>query len=220
MAEIKAVIWDMDGVIADSGPYHLAAWQEIFAKKGVKFTAADFKHSFGLRNDDIIRNTLGKDISQAEVDAIAGEKEITFRRLAGDKIKPIPGALELLRLLKDNGFSMAIASSTPAENIELVTGTLGIAGSFKALVTGHDVTEGKPSPRVFLLAAQRLGVEPANCLVIEDAVAGVTAARRAGMACLAVTNTHSRQKLAEANLVVDSLEKVTIEDIKGLGHSP
>ena len=220
MAEIKAVIWDMDGVIADSGPYHLAAWQEIFAKKGVKFTAADFKHSFGLRNDDIIRNTLGKDISQAEVDAIAGEKEITFRRLAGDKIKPIPGALELLRLLKDNGFSMAIASSTPVENIELVTGTLGIADSFQALVTGHDVTEGKPNPRVFLLAAGKLGVKPANCLVIEDAVAGVTAARRAGMACLAVTNTHSRQKLAEADLVVDSLEKVTIEDIKGLGHSP
>ena len=218
MAEIKAVIWDMDGVIADSGPYHLAAWQEIFGQKVVKFTAADFKHSFGLRNDDIIRNTLGKDISQAEVDAIAGEKEITFRRLAGDKIKPIPGALELLRLLKDNGFSMAIASSTPAENIELVTGTLGIADSFQALVTGHDVTEGKPSPRVFLLAAQRLGVEPANCLVIEDAVAGVTAARRAGMACLAVTNTHSRQKLSQADLVVDSLEKVTIDDIKGLGN--
>ena len=151
----------------------------------------------------------------AEVDAIAEEKEMTFRRLAGDKIKPLPGALELLKLLKDNGFSMAIASSTPAENIELVTGTLGIADCFQALVTGHDVTEGKPSPRVFLLAAQRLGVEPANCLVIEDAVAGVTAARRAGMACLAVTNTHSRQKLSEANLIVDSLEKVTIDDIKG-----
>ena len=219
MAEIKAVIWDMDGVIADSGPYHLAAWQEIFGERGVKFTAVDFNHCFGLRNDDIIRNTLGKDISQAEVDAIAREKEITFRRLAGDKIKPLPGALELLRLLKDNGFSMAIASSTPAENIELVTGTLGIAGFFQALVTGHDVTEGKPSPRVFLLAAQRLGVEPANCLVIEDAVAGVTAARRAGMACLAVTNTHPGQKLSQADLVVDSLEKVTLDDIKKLGHS-
>ncbi len=218
MAEIKAVIWDMDGVIADSGPYHLAAWQEIFSKRGVKFTAEDFKHSFGLRNDNIIRNTLGKEITQAEVNATAGEKEETFRRIAGRKIKPLPGALELLRLIKKQGFSMAIASSAPVENIELVTGTLGIADCFQEVVTGHDVTEGKPNPRVFLLAAQRLGVEPANCLVIEDAVAGVTAAKRAGMYCLAVANNHSRQKLAEADLIVDTLEAVTIDDIKRLGH--
>lgn len=217
MAEIKAVIWDMDGVIADSGPYHLAAWQEILGKRGVKFTAGDFKHSFGLRNDNIIRNTLGK-ISQAEVDAIAREKEATFRRLAGRKIKPLPGALELLRTLKKEGFRMAIASSTSSENIELVTDTLGTADCFQAVVTGHDVTEGKPNPQVFLLAARRLGVEPTNCLVIEDAVVGVTAAKRAGMYCLAVTNTHPRQKLKEADLIVDSLEKVTIDDIKRLGH--
>lgn len=217
MAEIKAVIWDMDGVIADSGPYHLAAWQEILGKRGVKFTAGDFKHSFGLRNDNIIRNTLGK-ISQAEVDTIAREKEATFRRLAGRKIKPLPGALELLRTLKKEGFRMAIASSTSSENIELVTDTLGTADCFQAVVTGHDVTEGKPNPQVFLLAARRLGVEPTNCLVIEDAVVGVTAAKRAGMYCLAVTNTHPRQKLKEADLIVDSLEKVTIDDIKRLGH--
>jgi beta-phosphoglucomutase family hydrolase len=219
MAEIGAVIWDMDGVIADSGPYHLAAWQEIFGRRGVKFTAGDFKHSFGLRNDNIIRNTLGKGITQKEVDVIAGEKEETFRRLARGRIKPLPGALELLRSLKKEGFRMAIASSTPAENIELVTGTLDIAGCFQVIVNGHDVTRGKPDPQVFLLAAQRLGVKPENCLVIEDAVAGVTAAKRAGMYCLAVTNTHSRQKLKEADLIVDTLEKVTIKDIENLGHS-
>jgi beta-phosphoglucomutase family hydrolase len=218
MAEIRAVIWDMDGVIADSGPYHLAAWQEIFGPRGVKFTAGDFEHSFGLRNDNIIRNTLGKGITQAEVDNIAGEKEVTFRRLARGRIKPLPGALELLKSLQKEGLRMAIASSTPAENIELVTGTLGIAGYFQVIVNGHEVSEGKPSPKVFLLAAQRLGVKPANCLVIEDAVAGVAAAKRAGMYCLAVTNTHSRRKLAEADLIVDSLEKVTIKDIKGMGH--
>jgi beta-phosphoglucomutase family hydrolase len=218
MAGIEAVLWDMDGVIADSGPYHLAAWQEIFGQRGVKFTAEDFKHSFGLRNDSIIRNTLGKDLAQAKIYAIAQEKEVTFRRLAGGRIKPLPGALELIESLRNNGFRMAIASSAPMENIELVTGTLGIAGCFQALVTGHDVTEGKPSPQVFLLAAQRLGVNPANCLVIEDAVAGVTASKRAGMYCLAVTNTYTRQELAEADLIVDSLEKVTIDDIKKLGH--
>jgi beta-phosphoglucomutase family hydrolase len=216
MAEIRAVLWDMDGVIADSGPYHLAAWQEIFGPRGVKFTAGDFKHSFGLRNDNIIRNTLGEGVTQEEVDAIAGAKEEAFRRLARGKIKALPGALELFKLLKREGFSMAIASSTPAENIELVTGSLGIAGYFQVIVNGHEVTRGKPDPQVFLLAAQRLGVKPANCLVIEDAVAGVAAAKKAGMYCLAVANTHSRQELKEADLIVDTLEKVTINDIKGL----
>lgn len=218
MAQIKAVLWDMDGVIADSGPYHLAAWQEIFGKRGVKYTAEDFKQIFGLRNDKIIRKTLGEELTKAEVRAIATEKEETFRRMAGRKIKPLPGALELLKLTKQQGFSMAIASSAPTENIELVTGTLGIAGYFQALVTGHDVTEGKPNPRVFLLAAQRLGVNPANCLVIEDAIAGVAAAKSAGMYCLAVANNHSRQSLAKADLVVDTLETVTLDNIKGLEH--
>ena len=220
MAEIKAVIWDMDGVIADSGPYHLSAWQEIFGKRGVKFTTEDFSHSFGLRNDNIIRNILGGKITQAEIDAIAREKEVAFRRLAGRKIKPLPGAIELIKSLKKQGFRMAIASSTTMENIQLITGTLGIDSCFQALVTGHDVTEGKPSPQVFLLAAQRLGVKPGNCVVIEDAVAGVAAAKKAGMACLAVTNTHPGQRLKEADLIVDTLEAVTIDDIKGLGHSP
>ena len=218
MAEIRAVIWDMDGVIADSGPYHLVAWQETLGKRGVKLTADDFRHSFGLRNDNIIRNILGKDISQGEVDAIATEKEAAFRRLAGGRIKALPGAFDLLKLLKDSGFGLAIASSTPAENIDMVTATLGIADYFQAIVTGHDVTEGKPHPQVFLLAARRLGVKPENCLVIEDAVAGVTAAKRAGMACLAVVNTHPRQNLSRADLVVASLEEVTLEDIGKLGH--
>jgi beta-phosphoglucomutase family hydrolase len=218
VAEIRAVIWDMDGVIADSGPHHLAAWQEIFSRRGVNFTSQDFKQSFGMRNDNIIRNTLGEKMPQAEVDAIAREKEETFRRIARGKIKPLPGALELIRTLKNKGFRMAIASSTPAENIELVTGTLGIADCFQAVVTGQDVTQGKPHPQAFLSAAQRLGVKPENCLVIEDAVAGVTAAKRAGMYCLAVTSTHPRQKLKQADLVVDTLEEVTIKDIEGLGH--
>jgi len=220
MPEIEAVIWDMDGVIADTAPYHLSAWQEIFGKREVKFTAEDFRHSFGRRNDTIIRKTLGEQTAQDEIEAIAREKEETFRRIIGQKIRPLPGAVELLQSLKQNGVKMALASSTPIENIRLITGSLGIANCFQAIVTGHEVTEGKPSPEVFLLAAQRLGVEPGNCVVIEDAVAGVTAAKRAGMHCVAVTSTHSRQSLKEADLIVDTLEGVSIMDIEGLVRPP
>jgi beta-phosphoglucomutase family hydrolase len=218
MAELKAkaIIWDMDGVIADTAPYHLSAWQEIFRKRGIKFTKEDFLRNFGQKNDTIIRDTLGEQIAQDEIDSIAREKEETFRRLGGQKIKPFPGAVELIKSLKTHGFKMAIASSTPMENIRLITGSLGIDNCFQSIVTGQDVTEGKPSPQSFLLAAQRLRVEPKNCVVIEDSVAGVAAAKRAGMRCLAITNTHPRERLAKADLIVDTLEAVTVNDLEKL----
>jgi len=220
MAEDEAVIWDMDGVIADTAPYHFSAWQEVFQKREVNYTEEDFRHSFGLRNDTIIRNILGEQTAQGEIEAIAREKEETFRSMIGQKIKPLPGAVELIKSLRENRFKMAIASSTPMENIQLITGGLGIDNYFQSIVTGQDVTEGKPSPQGFLLAAQRLGVEPRNCIVIEDAVAGVTAAKRAGMHCLAITNTHPRQSLKEADLIIDTLKAVSINDIEGLLHPP
>jgi len=216
MPEIAAVIWDMDGVLADTAPHHLRAWQETFAKRGIKFTEADFKRGFGIRNDAIIKNTLGEQTTKAEIEAIAKEKEATFRRIIGKDVKPLPGALELLKALDERGIRMAIASSTTIENIHLIIGSLGIADYFKAVITGHDVTEGKPSPQVFLLAAQKLGAEPKNCIVVEDAVAGVKAAKSAGMYCVAVSNTHPKEKLNEADLIVASLEMVTVKDLEKL----
>ena len=216
MPEIAAVIWDMDGVLADTATHHLLAWQETFAKRGINFTEADFKRGFGIRNDAIIKNTLGEQTTEAEIETIAREKEATFRRIIGKDVKPLPGALELLQALYDQGIRMAIASSTTIENIRLIIGSLGIKKYFKAVVTGHDVTEGKPSPQVFLLAAKRLGAEPKNCIVFEDAVAGVKAAKSAGMYCVAVANTHPRESLREADLVVETLEMVTVKDLEKL----
>ena len=212
----KAVIWDMDGVIADTALYHFKAWQEVFQRRGVNFTQDDFRRNFGQRNDTIIRNTLGEQISQSEIDAIAREKEKTFRQVIGQNIKPLPGAVKMLKSLREHGFKMALASSAPIENIRLVTRGLGIDDYFHSIVTGRDVAEGKPSPQGFLLAAQKLGVEPRDCIVIEDAIAGVAAAKRAGMKCIAVTNTHPRESLAEADLTVDTLEEVTVDDLEEL----
>lgn len=216
MPEIRAVIWDMDGVLADTAPYHLSAWQETFRKRGVKFTADDFQYTFGRRNDSIISHILGQPATPEEIEAIAREKEATFRRMIGQNIKALPGVVKLLQSLQEHGVKMAIASSTPMENIQLITATLGIADYFRAIVTGQDVTEGKPSPQSFLLAAKRLGVKPGDCVVIEDAVAGVTAAKRAGMACIAVTTTHPEESLGEADLIVDTLEAVTVSDLERL----
>jgi len=131
-------------------------------------------------------------------------------------IKPLPGAIELMKSLRENGFAVALASSAPIENIRLVMRELGIEDSFHAIVSGREVKEGKPSPQGFLLAAEKLGVEPKDCIVIEDAVAGVTAAKKAGMRCIAVTNTHPRESLMEADLVVSTLETVSVSDLERL----
>jgi len=220
MPEIAAVIWDMDGVLADTAPHHLLAWRETFAKRGIKFTEEDFMRGFGIRNDAIIRNVLGEQTTPEEIEAIAREKEATFRRIIGKDIKPLPGALDLLKALDENGIKMAIASSTVIENIHLIISSLGIEKYFEVIITGHDVTEGKPNPQVFLFAARRLGAEPKNCIVVEDAVAGVKAAKRAGMYCVAITSTHPREKLKEADLIVDTLEAVTVKDLERLIRSP
>jgi beta-phosphoglucomutase family hydrolase len=219
MPELEAVIWDMDGVLADTAPHHFRAWRETFAKRGISFTEADFMRGFGVRNNVIIRNVLGEKTTDAEIETIAREKEATFRRIIGKDIKPLPGVLELLGQLYDRGFKMAIASSTVIENIRLIAGSLGIEKYFEAIITGHDVTKGKPDPQVFLKAAQRLGVSPANSIVFEDAVAGIKAAKRAGMHCVAITSTHSREKLAEADLVVDTPAEVSVKDLEKLVRS-
>ena len=206
----------MDGVIADTALYHLKAWQEVFRERGVNFTEEDFRHTFGQRNDTIITSTLGEEISRHEMDAIASKKEESFRRRIKKKLKPLPGVIELMESLKKRRFQMALASSAPIENIQMVIETLGINDYFQSIICDRDVTEGKPSPQVFLLAAERLGVEPEDCIVIEDAVAGVTAAKRAGMYCLALASTHPRHSLTEADRVVDTLEAVSANDVESL----
>ena len=204
----------MDGVIVDSAPYHFKAWQETFQKRAVKFTEEDFKRNFGQRNDTITRRTLGESVSLSEVDVIASEKEESYRQKVAQNIKALPGAIELIKLLAKSGVKMAIASSAPMENIRLIVKGLGIEDYFQAIVWGREVAEGKPSPQVFLLAAEKLGLDPHNCLVVEDAVAGVAAAKRAGMKCLAVTNTHPATSLKEADLIVDTLVGIGADNLK------
>ena len=212
----KAVIWDMDGVIADTARSHFLSWQFAFSKRNIPFTEEDFKHHFGQRNDTIIRDVAGSAIPDQELQAIAQDKEEYFRTNLGRNLKPFPGVINLLATLKENQILSAVASSAPLENIRLILTTLNISEYFQAIVHGQEVEQGKPSPQIFLLAAKKLGTKPANCIVIEDSIAGVMAAKNAGMHCIAVTNTHPAYRLAQADLVVDSLEKVDMVTLNRL----
>jgi len=210
----------MDGTIVNSLPFHKIAWQETFTKRGKDFTDADFKWANGRRNEEIIPHFLAVKMSLKEVNVIADEKEATFRRLVKGSIKALPGVIELIKALAAAKYQLAVVSSTPEENIELITKTLGIKKYFSLFVNGDDVREGKPSPQCFLLGAEKLGIEAGNCVVMEDAVVGVRAAKRAGMYCIAVANTCLWEDIAEADIVVDSLTEINAKTIEELLSSP
>ncbi|MGA8848258.1 MAG: HAD-IA family hydrolase [Dehalococcoidia bacterium] len=206
----KTILWDMDGVIADSYSFHLVAWQETFAKRRIKFTKEDFTKLFGTRNDFIARSVMGRELPERDAKIVVQEKEETFRRKATGNIKPLPGAVGLLNALKKGSFKLGLASSAPKENIDLVLSELNLSGIFDCVVFGQEVSESKPSPQIYLLAAKKLKVATNDCVVIEDSPMGVKAAKTAGMKCLAITNTHPREEFEEADKVVDSLENVDL----------
>lgn len=212
----RAVIWDMDGVIVDSLPYHSRAWIHTLECRGVCMTEEEYKTFFGLRNDSLIRKKLGEDISEDAINEIAREKEEYYHTLIEGNLKPLPGAVELIKALPDHGFHSAIASSAPKETIERLLRKLGVWQYISVDVAGKEVTEGKPSPQIYLLAAEKLGAAPRDCVVIEDAIAGIEGAKAAGMKCLAVATTHPPEKLFGADMVVETLEAVSVSDIEKL----
>lgn len=218
-SRFEAVLWDLDGVIVDTAEYHYLAWRDVFAKKGVDFSMADFMRQFGQRHDTIIIETLGDSVPPEEINTINDEKQADYRRRVASHIQPLPGAITLIRSLQEYGIKQAIASSATLENIELILRGLDIADCFQAIVFGNEVLEGKPSPQIYLLAAAKLGTIPANCVVFEDATAGVHGAKRAGMKCVAVTNSHPENKLHQADLIVNTLEAVDITALNAFFQS-
>jgi len=201
---IEAVLWDLDGVLVDTARFHYQAWCQLLSELSRGLSEEEFRRTFGLRNDLILRDMLGE-VSAEEVKRLSERKEALFRQHAAGRVTPLPGAVELVRHGRDGGRRTALVTSTPRANIDFVLEQVGLTGAFDTIVAAEDVLRGKPDPEGFLLAAHRLGVAPERCLVIEDAPGGIEAARRAGMRSLAVTNTRPRKELTAADAVVDSL---------------
>lgn len=212
----EAVLWDMDGTLADTAELHYLTWKHALAEVGLELTPEKFTATFGMNNLGILEVLLGKTPPPELVDFISEKKEGEYRRLLRGNIKLLPGVRDWLKWLHDHHIRQAVASSAPPENINVFVDELDVRSYFDALVSGFDMP-GKPNPKIFLLAAERLGVEPARCLVIEDAIAGVEAARRAGMSCLAVTTTNPREALCHACQVVDTLDQIQPSEVIGSG---
>jgi beta-phosphoglucomutase len=195
----------MDGVLVDTARAHFESWQVIAREYGTEITWEAFHRTFGRPNHQIIPELLGRPVSPEELRRIDRRKEEAFRKIVRDSIQPLPGVVELIRGLHGAGFRLGLGSSGPPENIRAILKALEVEPFFEAVVSGHDVERGKPAPDVFLMVAERLGVEPEACLVVEDVPAGVEAAHAAGMKCTAVTTTHGAASLEAAEVVLEDL---------------
>ena len=203
MDERCAVLWDLDGTLVDSEECHWESWRETLSAEAVPLTHDQFLASFGQRNDRILHGWLGENADPERVRRIGDAKEALYRQFVEARgLVALPGAAEWIARLHDDGWRQAIASSAPRQNVQVMLRVLGLDRYFEALTAAEDVTLGKPDPQVFLKAASRLGVPASACIVVEDASAGVEAARRAGMRSIGV----SRTALLDADLFVRSLE--------------
>jgi beta-phosphoglucomutase len=211
-----ALIWDMDGVLVDSGQAHYAAWKELFDELGRSLTRQQVAETLGMANEAILRLWLGEDISVAEAAALADRKEALFRELVGQHLRVLPGVTTWLERARRRGYRQAVASSAPMANIVAIVQALDLGDAFDLLISGARLPRSKPDPAIFLRAAQGLGAAPTETVVLEDAAVGVQAALRAGMRCIAVTNTLPASELAAATRVVTSLEELEEDAIEGL----
>ena len=210
-----AALWDMDGVLIDSGPSHFEGWRRLARERGGDLTYERFRPTFGMRNDQAVLAMFGE-VSADESEAIASRKEELFREVIRESLEAKPGVRDLLTGLRAAGFRLAVASSAPKVNVLLVLEILGLGSFFQAIVSGADVVHGKPDPEVFIRGGERLGVPPERCVVFEDAVVGVAAALGAGMRCVAVVGTATPDELQDADLVVGSLAVLSAGDVRRL----
>ncbi len=216
MVSERAAIFDVDGVLVDSYRPHLESWRRVAAERGLEITEEQFAATFGRTSREIIAAFWGRDLDDEERRRIDERKEELYRSIVRADFPAMEGAADLVRALHAAGFRLAVASSGPPENVALSIEGLGCAELFEVVVTGRDVVRGKPAPEVFERAAAGLGVPARRCVVVEDAPAGVAAARAAGMAVVALLGTATPEDLRGADLVVRSLRELGPERLAEL----
>jgi len=207
----SGVIFDMDGVLVASAAPHHESWRALAGRHGIDVSDERFAATFGRPSRDIIRMLWGDHLSDAEIRRYDDEKERIYRDLIRDRIPLAPGVHAVLARLAQAGYVLAVATSGPPENLDLVLDGGRLRPYFAATVHGFDVERGKPAPDCFLLAAERAELSPARCLVVEDAPVGVAAALAAGMQAVGLVGTHDADRLRAAGAcdVIERLAELT-----------
>jgi beta-phosphoglucomutase family hydrolase len=212
-----AALFDMDGVIVHSNPYHKKAFKLFLDKHNISLTDEELKENvYGRTNEEIFPYIFQEKYTPEMGKRWADEKESLFRDLFKDDVKPVIGLMDFLEELQEQKIKCAVGTSAPVENLDFVMDALNLRPYFDAFLHEADVSEGKPSPEIYLKAAERLDTEPKSCVVFEDSVAGVKAGLNAGMKVVAVATTHSPADFEGAHLVIHDFEEMTVERMTGL----
>ncbi|MGD9612981.1 MAG: HAD family hydrolase [Kiritimatiellia bacterium] len=207
---IPAFVFDLDGVVVASNALHVASWQEVARRHGFACSDPDHIGKCGLRTAAVIRDLLRWPVSAEDAARIGFEKEEIYRDwIRAGGIPAIPGVQAFLAEAGRLGVPCAVGSSAPRENVDVCLRALGLERAFHATVSGADVARGKPAPDIFLKAAAALSRAPEECLVFEDAPAGIAAAHAAGMRVWALWTSHAREELAAADAIVSDFRDLT-----------
>jgi|YNPNPStandDraft_1061719.scaffolds.fasta_scaffold10214_3 beta-phosphoglucomutase family hydrolase len=209
---IKAVIFDMDGVLVDNSKVHDETWRIMCEKYGKPESAEKVKNIFGGTNKIFVEQLLGI-TDPEEVKRIAIEKEALYREVFQATIKAPDGLLPLLFELRRRNVRLAVATSGPKENLDFVLDNLDIRHFFDALVEESQITHGKPHPEIYLRAAQLLGISPQECVAIEDSIFGLQSAKSAGMKAIAITTSFTPDKLTLADKIIHSFTELQVDEL-------
>lgn len=211
------MIFDMDGVICHTNPFHAEAFKQFFDRRNVPYTEQEFiDHMYGKHNSYIMQYFLKKDLTPAEVSVLEEEKEQLFRAIYQNHVEPITGFLEFLAALKVADFKTGVATSAPRANLELILEKLGFRSQLESILSSENVTSHKPNPEVYLTSAVNLGVDPTHCVVFEDSFSGVTAATNAGMKVVGVLSSHTEEELPPCAYYIQDYRAIQVELIDEL----
>lgn len=214
----KAIIFDMDGVIAMTSSIQSGAESEVFAAHGIHISSEEIlKRYSGFKDIDMFKDVLKRKKSNFNPHKLWEEKwKKVYEKIEKENIPVVSGVIDFINNLITAGFILSVASATNLKFIQIVLNKIDILKTFKIITSGDEVKTGKPNPEIFLITAQKLKIDPRNCVVIEDAPHGVTAAKKAGMKCIAITTTTTRENLKEADKIISSFSELSIQDMKNL----
>ena len=195
---VHGVVFDMDGVLIDSGAHHRAAWAALLGDVGVTPQPEFWRLTIGRPAEEAVGLLLGADISPWEARELAIRKRAHYVQLAGRGVVPVAGAPDFVASVRRAGLPCAVATSASRTDVWRLLQEVGLSREFQAIVTAEDVRFGKPDPEVYMLAAQGIGIEPRRCLAFEDSIVGVQAACGAGMRVVGVETAHTEAELRSA----------------------
>jgi HAD superfamily hydrolase (TIGR01509 family) len=215
-----AIIFDMDGVLVDSSPFHHRKWMDLLRAHGIPFDEQELrKIVLGPANDVIFRRFLGEHLTREQLYDLSEELDANFRREIGPHPPALPGVRRFIEECHAQGIAMAVASAAIASNVTFLIAALGLRDYFREVLAVDATSRPKPDPEIYLMAAAKLGVEPRACAVFEDSFVGIEAAKRAGMKCVAISSTFSAEDIrreTHADLIVPNFEGVSIQTVRQL----